>query len=231
MKINIAVVAGLIVFLFCTSVAFSQQQRISVNIRSGISLPMADYASKSLADGSFTLPGFAASVESSFLIYKNWGVLVQGGVNFHPLDVGSLGYEKVLNDPFLQDVYIRSEAFRIIQLGGGVLRRFDLGSGFSLDGKLTAGAFLSQTPYQVYRPSYFLTGPDLYVITSANDRSFAYGLGLDFSYHLNDCLRIALSSEYQRSRAAFGFISGGQQRIDWRNISFLNLLFGVQLVF
>ncbi len=231
MKKNIAVVAVLLIFHFWSPVTIGQQQRISVNIRSGLSLPLADYASKNLADGSFTLPGFASSMESSFLVYKNWGVLLQGGVNFHPVDVGSLGYEKVLDDPFLQDVYIRSESFRIIQLSGGVLRRFDLGNNFSLDGKLIAGAFLSQTPYQVYRPSYFLTGPDLYVITSAKDRSFAYGLGIDFSYYINDCVRMTISSEYQHSRAAFGFISGGQQRIDWRNISFINILFGVQLVF
>lgn len=231
MKKIVAVIICLIIIQFCNSVAVGQQQKISVNIRSGLSLPMEKYASKNLADGSFTLPGLAVSMETSFLVYKNWGVLAQGGANFHPVDVGVLGYEKVLDDPFLQDVYIRSESFRVIQLFGGVLRRFDLGNNFSLDGKLMAGAFISQTPYQVYRPRYFLTGPDFYVITSAKDRSFAYGLGFDLFYYINDCLRIALSSEYQRSRAAFGFISGGQQRIDWRDISFINILLGVQLAF
>ncbi len=76
-----------------------------------------------------------------------------------------------------------------------------------------------------------MTGPDIYVITSAKDRSFAYGLGIDVSYLINDCVRIALSSEYQHSQAAFGFISGSQQRIDWRKISFINFLLGVQLAF
>jgi hypothetical protein len=231
MKKIFAVIAGLIAIQFSNFVAFGQHPEISVTIRSGLSLPLEDYASKDLAKGSFTLPGFAASLETSLFVYNQWGILAQGGVGFHPVDVGSLGYEKVLDDPFLQDVYIRSEAFRIIQLSGGILRRYELSNNFSFTPKVLAGIFFSQTPYQVYRPRYFQTGPDIYVITSAKDRSFTYGLGFDISYLLNDCLKVALSSEYHRSRAAFGFISGSQQRTDWRNISFLNILIGVQLVF
>jgi hypothetical protein len=210
---------------------FGQSERFAFGIRSGLSLPVGAYAAKQLADGSFTLPGFAAVGEASLLVYQDFGLVLQGGVQFHPLDVGALGWAKVLDDPFLQDVYIRSEPYRIIHAVGGIDYRHKLGKGFILGTKALGGIFFSQTPFQVYRPTYFITGPDFFLITSASDRSFAYGAGLDISYQINDCLQLNLGTDYLRSRAAFGFISAGSQRVEWRNIVFLNMLFGIRLAF
>ncbi len=211
--------------------SFGQTERFAFSIRSGLSLPAGAYAAKQLPDGSFSLPGFAAVGETSVRIYQAFGLIVQGGVQFHPLDVAALGAAKVFDDPFLQDVYIRSEPYRIIHAAGGVDYGYKLGKGFTTRAKMLGGVFFSQTPFQVYRPTYFLTGPDFFLITSAHDRSFAYGGGVEINYQINDCLQIGYGADYLRSRAAFGFISAGSQRIEWRNIVFLNMLFGIRLTF
>jgi hypothetical protein len=223
---------NLLILLMLLGISIAaQEQHLGISIRSGVSVPLGEYAAQSLDHGCFTLPGLSVVTEARYPVFKSFHLMLQGGIQFHPVDVGALGYAKVLDDPFMMNVYIRSEAYRIIHAVGGLAYTYEFGSAFTASAKLLAGMIFSQTPYQVYRPAYFLMGPDYFVITSARDRSFTYGAGLDLSYKLNSCINLQLGSEALFSQAAFGFVSAGASRTDWRKIYYLNLTLGVQMFF
>ncbi len=221
----------IIVLLLSSSNMLAQQSKLSLSIRSGLSIPFGDYASRELENGCFTTTGIGFVAEADYQVYGSFYASFHGGAQFHPVDVASLGLAKVLEDPFMSDLYIRSESYRIIHLSAGISYTTALINKLQASGKVLAGMFISQTPYQIYRPQYYLMGPDYFVITSARDRSFAYGGGFDLIYPINDCISLQFGSEALLSEAAFGFISAGSVRTDWRKISFININLGFHMRF
>lgn len=220
--------------LFCllvSGVLSAQHHPLTFGLRAGMSIPAGDYASTQLETGSFTTTGLTASAEVSYVVYKGLGFLLQAGINIHPVDVGSLGHARVQDDPFLEDVYIRSEAFQVIHLVGGISYRYAFLNRFVGTGKLLGGLFFAKTPYQLHKPRYFMVGPDYFEITSARDRSWAYGAGLGIAYRMNDCIRLGVEGDLLYSQAAFGFITAEGPRTDWRKISFVNTVLRLELLF
>ena len=83
-------------------------------IRSGVSIPYGKYHATDLDGGSFTTTGFNVSAEGVWFFHPKFGIGASAGLNFHPVDVYRLGWEKVQEDPFLEDLYIRADPYMII---------------------------------------------------------------------------------------------------------------------
>lgn len=219
-----------ILFISFLLLSLSMQAQQIVNtfqLRAGLSQPVLDYASVDIEKGSFTVSGFTASAAINSLLNDTWGIHLQGGLQLHPVAVERLGYEKVQQDPFLEDVTIRSEPYRIIHFTAGPVYRFRPFQNISFDVRLVAGMFHNHSPHQLYKPVYFLTGPEFYEITSAYDRSFAYGGGATAVFKLNSCYSIAMDADFTHSEAAFQFYTGSGIRTDYRQVSFVNLSFSL----
>ncbi len=214
----------LLFLIFTKSISVSGQPTEGrIHLRSGASIPLFEYASADLNKGCFTTTGLSTTLALSSNLYKRWGVTVQGGLQLHPVDVGWLGYEKVRTDPFLLDVTIRSEPYRILHFVGGPVYSFEPYPKLHLGASLLGGALYASTPYQLHKPKYFMTGPDFYEITTSSDYSFAYGAGLSLAYAITDCYHLAIESDLLRSKAGFQFVSGAGLRTDWRQITMLNI--------
>lgn len=213
---------SLFIFIASTLTSRAQQTDLNLVLHSGVSIPAFQFAAKNLNKGSFTLPGFSVSGEVNSLVYEKWGGFIQSGVTFNPVDVGSLGYKKIQADPFLQDVYIRSDPYRIIHLIAGPAHLFQVSNKLKLEVQLGAGVFFSSTPYQLYKPEYFFMGPPFFEITPSRDVSFAYNGSVRVIYDLGSCYQIGISSQLLHSKASFDFYSGNSIRTDVRNISLWN---------
>ena len=157
-----------------TITAFAQSSKAYLELNTRLSLPVFTYSSNNLESGCFTQPGFTVSAETGIWLYKKWGFSILSGLQLHSVDVGLLGWEKIQADPFLKDLYIRSDPYRIIHIMAGPEYAFQIIDKLELDIQILAGVFFSRTPYQLYKPTYYMVGPEYYEITSSKDISFAY---------------------------------------------------------
>ena len=210
-------------FLILLSVsAFSQNKYSYVGLKGGLSIPVGPYKAKDLETGCFTELGFTVSVEGAWYFKNYLGVGGQFGLNFHPVDVRSLGWEKVINDPFLNDLTIRSDPYQIITGAVGLFSRWDFWKVLSLHGKLMGGLMWAKTPYQLYKPEYFLVGPEYFEITSSKDRNFMGIAGAGIQVEVSPCIAFRAEAELQYSEMVFGFNTALGPRYEYRTISYIN---------
>ncbi|HOI87267.1 MAG TPA: hypothetical protein PLV51_05345 [Lentimicrobium sp.] len=210
--------------------AVSQSLPLNFTIQSGVSLPLGAFAGKNLDGGSFTLPGLSVSGEVAIQTETIWGAFAQAGIQLNPVDVGALGSEKVKADPFLADVYIRSEAFRVAHLLAGAVISHKPGRILEMEYRAGAGAIFSATPYQYYWPKYEMLGSNNpYEISSSLDVSFAGMMGAGIFASPTGCYRIGLSGQIIHSVAAFDFVTQSGIRTDKRTITMLNVTASIQV--
>lgn len=219
----------LLIFLIQTLNTNGQISEIDMAIQTGISIPLFDYAATTLPEGSFATTGFTVSTEAKFMLDEHWSGALLAGLQLNPVDVGRLGYEKVNADPFLEDLYIRSDPYKVVHLMVGPAYQFPLNNSFSFESQLNVGVFVAFTPYQLYKPEYFFTGPPFYEITSARDVSFAMGGAVRLIYQVTPCYQIALTNQFLHSKSSFKFNTSNSTRTDIRNISLYNASFSIIL--
>lgn len=220
----------LLIFFFAgiATLGNSQDKPSFVGIQAGPSIPIGKYSAIELPDGSFTTTGFNTSLEGAWFFLPWMGVGGQAGMSFHPVDVRSLGYEKVIEDPFLDDVTIRSDPYRNYTFYAGVYFEWPLVQRLSLTSKALGGMLLSYTPYQLYKANYYLIGVKWYEITSAGDFEYSFLAGTGLKYSLKNCIGFTLNGEFTYNQADFDFTtSDGSIRTDVRVISYLNVVLGV----
>lgn len=210
------------ILLINCNILSSQPFQLQLAIQSGVAVPLFDFASTNLEDGSFALPGYTGSLEVRGIFKEKWVGFIQAGMQLNPIDVALLGYEKVQADPFLLDVFIRSDPFRVFHLMAGPGYQHRIGKRFLLEGQLSAGMFLSYTPYQLYKPEYFMVGPAYFEIKSSQDLSFSYGAGVRLAWEVTPCYHIGISSQLMNSTGEFQFYTDDGTRTDVRNISLWN---------
>lgn len=211
----------LILILF-SATANAQNKGSFIGIKGGASFPVGQYASTDLDKGCFTKTGFNAGIEGAWYFKPYLGVGGQFGYNLHTVDVGLLGYEKVKADQFLEDLTIRSDPYQIITGSVGLFSKWDFWKFLSLHGKMLGGMMWAKTPYQLYKPTYFQTGPEYYEITSSRDRNFMIEGGLGLQVNLSSCIGLRIEGEYVYSKMVFGFRTALGTRYDERVISFVN---------
>ena len=217
----------LVAFIFLCHVGISQEKISFVSIKSGASIPVGNYGAKSLDYGCFTTTGINIAVEGAWFFLPWLGVGGQFNTSFHPVDVSALGWEKVQNDPFLEDVTIRSESYRTMSFVIGAYGRWDFARNFSLNGKITAGMMMAQSPYQLYKPTYFLVEPKWYEITSSRDRNAMVLAGLGIQYDASGCVGLKLDADYSFSKMVFSFSTSNGLRYEYRDIYYINVSLGV----
>lgn len=205
----------------------AQSKGSFIGIKGGLSIPVGEYASTNLDNGCFTQLGFNVSAEGAWFFKNYLGIGGQFGFNLHPVNVGVLGWEKVQDDPFLQDLIIRSEPYQIITANIGFYSKWNFWKLMSLHGKLLGGMMWAKTPYQLYKPEYFLVGPEYFEITSSRDWNLMGLGGIGLQFDLSPCIALRLEGEYQFSKMIFGFTTASGIRYEYRNIGFVNTTLGL----
>ena len=220
-----------ILIIFLSLHVFAQKGSGFIALSSGLSIPIADYASGDLDKGSFTTLGMNVSVEGAWFLTKHYGVGGQFGYQLHSVNASALATAKVIADPFLSDLTIRSDPFRVLHATAGIYGRWAIGKKFSVTGKLLGGVLWAKTPYQLYKPTYFLTGPDYYEITSSRDHKFFIEPGIGIQYKIASCLALKADTELISRKMQFGFNTWNGLRYDNKQISFINTLVALVILF
>lgn len=213
--------------LLC-STSYSQEKQSFAGLRGGITLPIGKYSQPALDRGSFALTGFNVSAEGAWFFHRNVGAGASAGLAMHPVDVGLLGREKVKADPFLQDVVIRSDPYLIITAMAGAFTDIPLKGKFRFTAKLLSGLLYGKTPYQLYKPEYFLVGPEYYEITSAKDWKFSWLAGAGLRYDISPCFGLVLDTDLVYDKLTFGFVTATGKRYEDHTISFVNITLGIR---
>ncbi len=223
---------SLVIFflLFFNTALNAQNNNSFVGFRSGISIPFGDFGLKSLDNGTFAELGFQAAAEGVWFFKPHYGIGASVGVNFHPIDVSGLGAALVQSDPFLDDVYIRSESFLTIATMAGPYIQFPLVNKFSLTGKFLVGLLYGQTPYQLFKPDFFGVDVSFYEITSARDWKFSWMAGVGLRYDISPCFGLVFDSEFMYDTLQFNFKTLTESRTDKELFAIINLSLGIRLV-
>jgi hypothetical protein len=210
------------VSLLISSAVYCQDKPSFVSLKGGVSIPVKPYSGKDLETGCFTTVGFNVGVEGAWYFLPYLGIGGQFGLNLHPVDVSTLGYEKVQDDPFLQDVTIRSDPYQLITSAAGIYAQWSFWKILSLHGKLLGGMMWAKTPYQLYKPTYFLTGPEYFEITPSKDRNLAGIIGAGLQVEASPCIAFRLEGEYAYSKMVFGFRTATTTRFEYKTITYVN---------
>jgi hypothetical protein len=217
-------------FIFVSILVRAQDFPSFVSIRSGVSIPVGDYAFKELEGGSYAQPGFNVTLGGAWFFKPKFGVEAIASMNLHPVDVASLGRSKVDADPFLLDVTIRSDPYLIITSMIGPAVQLPLGGRFSIKGKFLGGLLYGKTPYQLYKPEYFGVNAPWSEITSSQDWKLSWQAGIGLAYYLS-CVGFVFDTEIIHDQLEFMFnTAGGGVRIDYKTISIINATLGIHLL-
>jgi len=215
------IIVGVII-IFLSNSLNAQEKSYYIGLNSGLSIPIGQYKAKNLESGCFTQTGFTVGIEGAWYFKQFLGVGGQFGFNLHPVDVGLLGYEKVRIDPFLSDLFIRSDPYQIITGTIGLFYRWNFFKQWSFHSKLLGGMMWAKTPYQLYKPEYIMVGPEYYEITSSKDNNLMGLFGAGIQVDISPCIAVRAEGELQYSKMIFGFKTSSGSRYDYRTISFIN---------
>lgn len=213
----------LLVLLMPAMMATAKLPPVRLQMGAGLSQPMFAYARPSLSKGCFTTSGLHLETGAMVKALGPWWWDVRYLAQLHPVDVGRLGYERVMADPFLVDTYIRSEPYRHQGLLTGPVYMLDKGSSWFAHASVLAGIMHSKTPHQLYKPTYFMTGPEYFEISSASDFSPVFGGEITGGWKATPCYHLKLSASFLQTNMDFRFRSALGLRTDSRSISTLNL--------
>ena len=206
----------------------AQDKPSFIAIKAGSSFPVGGFHAKSLSDGGYATTGVNFSVEGAWFFKPKFGVGANIGLDSHPVDVVALANDKVSSDPFLQDLSIRSSPYNTITAMAGLYTDIDIWRNLSFTANLLGGVVYGMTPYQLYKPVYYLVTVNWYEITSAGDYKPSFLAGAGFRYDLPSCIGFVLDSEFTYTKMNFDFVTtDGKIRTEHKVFSFINLTAGV----
>ena len=212
-------------------VAHAQDKPSFIGMRSGVSIPFGKYAEKNLDDGCFAQAGFNVTVEGAWFFKPKFGVGASVSLDLHPVDVASLAKARVDEDPFLNNVVVRSEPYLIITAMVGPYFQLPVSSRFSVSAKLLGGLLYGKTPYQLYKPDYYLLPNNWAEITSAKDWKFSWQTGVGMRYNLSSCIDLIIDTDLYYDQFLFSFSTNQGVRTDKKTISFINATVGFRVNF
>ena len=209
---------------------YSQPGNSFVAIRTGLSLPMGNYSSNTLPDGSYTTAGLNLGASGAWYFSDHFGIAGYFGYDIHPVNTGALADDKIAQDPFIDSLVIRSEPFRLYTLAAGVSYHKSFSQDFSLSPKILAGIQYGITPYQLYKAEYFMIGKNWYEITSAKDAGFTAIAGIDADYEFNPYIGLFADLSISYSHLEFGFSkSDGTVRIENKDVVLFIAAAGIKI--
>jgi len=196
------------------------------------SIPLGNFAATNLEGGSYAISGFSATAQVSWMAFGNIGFRLGASAIFNPVDAVSLAQDELAADAFMEDLSIRSEAYRIFNVFGSVLYQKELNDKFSITASLGAGMIYAETPHQFFRARHYLVGNNYFEVTVAGDYSIMYHAGIDAEYRLKESWSIIGGTKFNYSKTQFVFTVPGQDnRIDKRTIAILDAFIGFRLYF
>ncbi len=216
----------LIIFSLCILFymnIYASDGKSFVSLRSGVSLPVGDYGSNIIGTGSFTTAGFSFGAEGAWYFWDNVGFGLNVNYSIHPVDAIGLATAVVVNDPFMEDLNLRSDPYTMLTTLGGFYYYVSLSKKITIEPSLMAGVLFGKTPFQLYEPVYFMVGPEYYKVTSSRDYGFAIKPGVRSNYQINDCIALGIYAEFIYSQLSFGFYTSNGLEYRDRKISYLDL--------
>jgi hypothetical protein len=206
----------------------AQEKPSFISINAGTSIPVGGFSSKELPDGSFAQAGLSVTLDGAWF-FKPWlGMGGNAGLYMNPVDVVTLGYEKALSDPFINEAYIRSDPYAVTSLYAGVYFQFPVVQRLSVTAKALGGMIYARTPYQLYKADYYMIGYQWFEVTSSGDYEGSFLVGAGFRYDLKNCLGITLNSDFTYNQCDFDFVMpDGSTRTDQKVISIVNVSLGL----
>ena len=206
-----------------------KNSKVYFNLKAGVSIPLGDFSKGILDTGGFADPGFYAGFDAVWMVYDRIGITVSSDLAMNPIRVSELGYERMQVDPFLIDLWVRSDPFKLISSYGGLTYRSELFDRININTGISLGMMYGETPYQILYSEYFMVGTNYYIITSAGSYGFAYKLDANIEYELRKQWSVFANFGYQHSKLRFKFYSGSGDRFENKKIDLLNIAFGIRL--
>lgn len=207
----------------------AQEKTSFLGLNAGYSIPFGKYRSTNLEDGSFALTGMNFNGEGAWFFHPKFGVGASAGFSLNPVYVSVLGWEKVQEDPFLVDLTIRSDPYLVITGMAGLYTKLPVYKKFYFSGKLLGGLLYGRTPYQLYKPQYFLQGPAYYEITSAKDWKFSWQAGAGIIYDISPSVSLILEGVVQYDQLSFNFRTANGTKTVVHTISLVNTTLGFRI--
>ncbi len=209
----------------------AQEKPSFIALKGGISFPVGIIQSQVLPDGGFAQTGGNISLEGAWFFKSFLGIGASANANLLPVNVRSLGYEMVKRDAFLEDMYIRSEAYRFFSFSAGPYFSLPIINKLSFTAKILGGIAYASTPYQLFKPKYYLVDVNWYEITPAHNWNWTISCGAGLKYELNKCMGITLDPEFTYSPTQFSFTkTDGSVITQNKTMSFFNLLAGIYFI-
>ena len=149
----------LIITLFVSTGLFAQEfqsnSKFYLNVKTGVSIPLGDFSKGILNTGGFADPGFYVGFDGVWMAYDRLGFIVSGDLSMNPVRVSELGYERMQVDPFLEDLWVRSDPYKLMSTYGGLTYSSELFDKISINTSISLGLMYGETPYQILYSSYF----------------------------------------------------------------------------
>jgi len=219
-------------FILLSLGARSQSHKnLIISLNGGMSLPFGDFSGTTLYKDSFAKTGVSLGADLTWYFHRYLGVSLSFSQSNNPVDVAALTTEKLNDDPFLQELSIRSESFTSTVITAGFYGRWTFGKRVSVHGKVMAGLLRAQTPYQLYRTTYFELGPTYYEITSSRDDAFIVVQGVGGMYLFNRGIGFKLDADYIGRKMTFPFQTSSGMRYDERDVRYIQIVLGLVIAF
>jgi hypothetical protein len=100
---------------------------------------------------------------------------------------------------------------------------------FSFSAKFLGGMLYGKTPYQLYKPDYYLLPDNWAEITPSMDWKFSWQTGIGFVYKSSTCVDLSLDTDLFYDKLAFGFNSSTGYYTDERTIAIINTTLGIRI--
>lgn len=229
---KITTVLSISLFLLLSQInepVFAAEKEAFAGMSAGASIPYGNFRATNLEYGSFALTGLSVNAEGAWFFLPKLGVGASVGYNLNPVDVSALGWAKVLRDPFLSDLTIRSDPYLTVTAMIGAYTKLPVYKKFSFSGKLLGGLLYGRTPYQLYKPEYFFSGPEYYEITSATSWKFSWQAGAGIVYDLSPCVGLILEGVIMYDKLSFNFQTAKRTRTETHTISLINTVLGIRI--
>ncbi|NCA84786.1 MAG: hypothetical protein EOM83_04340 [Clostridia bacterium] len=209
--------------------ASQENEQLWIGIRSGVSLPLGAYKNSPDEMGGFARAGFSVIAETAWFFSKHLGAGISASYNLHTVDVAALGRFRMNKDPFLSNIIIRSDPYLIITAMPGIYFRYPISTKFTATANLHVGLLYGRTPYQLFKPDYYLLPDTWQEKTSAQDYKFSWMAGVAVQYQATPCIGLVVAADVCADQLQFNFVTGSGERTDKLKMAFVNLSAGFRL--
>ncbi len=183
--------------LFCQiNMAFSQEQKGTVGILIGPSIPVGDFGSKDLNNvyAGFAQTGVVFEITADYKLgERNWGIAanLRGQANSHDF----ISYENELQNYYGGvNWFVESDAWTLGGIMLGAFRDFPVDKSISFKPRLLIG-FPSASSPNITRTAYGFGNSNWVRYNKTYTRNFGYLLGLGFKFDVTKKLSILANAD------------------------------------